>query len=393
MSQEFPLRESWKTRAVVGFKEAFGDSPRVVAVCPGRVNLIGEHTDYSFGFVLPAAIPLYTAIGVGPGDPGTLTVVSSAFGKESRSTALLAKKESFTDYLAGALWALGLQDRGLNVSVDSNLPAGSGLSSSASLLVGAVSALSAYQGSLLAPMDAARMAKRIENEFVGVPCGFMDQFAVAMGQEGQALMLDCLDLQYTPVPANLPNAEWVVIFSGLHRELASGGYAVKVDAVKRAVAKVAASMPHKEQFLRYVMPYDIGMLAPIYGVDEEEESVLKHVCSENFRVHRMRYALERGDQQAVGWLLHAGHESLSRLFAVSTPAIDSFVSALGALPGVLGVRLTGAGMGGSLVALVRKAEVLEVMQQLDTMIPSLLSPRGRAYRIGRPCDGVKTWTL
>ena len=393
MSGTFPGVDQWRRRASEGFKKAFGLNPEVVAVCPGRVNIIGEHTDYSQGFVLPAAIPLYTVVAVSESSGAELEVVSSTFGKQNVSTVAPAKRGVFSDYILGAVWAAGLSGRGFKVYIDSNLPAGSGLSSSASLLVGAVSALSRFSAHALTPLEAAIAAKRIENDFVGVPCGFMDQFAVAMGQEGRALMLDCLDLHYTPISASLPGAEWVVVFSGLHRELASGGYAVKVEAVKRASAKLSQNVAMGEQFLRYLMPYDIRELAELYGLDEQETAVLSHVCSENHRVHRMRYALERGDQLAAGWLLDAGHQSLSRLFGVSTPAIDSFVQSARALSGVLGVRLTGAGMGGSLVALVETSRAQAFMDAMDGMIPAMLSPRGQAYRIGSPCEGVNVWTL
>ena len=128
MTHDYPVRDVWKVRATLGFKDAFGRKPTTVSVCPGRVNLIGEHTDYSFGFVLPAAIPLYTAVAVSDGPDGTLEVSSSSFGREQRPSVGLRRRGTFADYVAGAVWACGLEGRGLRVHIDSNLPAGSGLS-------------------------------------------------------------------------------------------------------------------------------------------------------------------------------------------------------------------------------------------------------------------------
>lgn len=382
------LREDLTSR----FHAAFGASPEAGAVAPGRVNLIGEHTDYSQGFVLPAAIPLYTGVAVGHGAGGELDVVSSTFGAERMPSQGLEKRGSFSDYVAGAVKLAGMEGLGLRFYIHGDLPAGSGLSSSASLLVALVTALSRLKGEPLEPMAAALLARRVENEFVGVPCGFMDQFAVAMGQEGAALFLDCQDNSFEAIDAELPGAEWLVVYSGLHRKLASGGYAHKVDAVRRAVSVLSLKHDLGEGLLRLVDARELEKLAAQAGLSPEDVALLVHVASENKRVFLMRHALQRKNPEEVGWILRDGHRSLSLDFGVSTPLLDGLVEFAESIPGVLGIRLTGAGMGGSLVALVRSQDCRVAATALQTYLVEHISPEGRVFAIGQPAGGVMGWT-
>jgi galactokinase len=398
----------------------FGTSPEAVAICPGRVNLIGEHTDYSAGFVLPAAIPLYTMVAVGPGSGKITELWSSRFGEAQLPVGQGTTGSGFSTYLAGAIHEAGLEKVPLRIATHGNLPVEAGLSSSASLLVGTLAALTKLGigswelgigdkgkgkeddhrghgekqervqrkgvGDDDWRMEVALAARRVENDFVGVPCGFMDQFAVSHGLEGTALLLDCLDNTWLDVPAQIPGHEWVIIYSGIQRELTAGGYEAKVDSVKRGLTAIGGGA---ESVLRTHSPGLVMHLARESGVAEEDLSPLIHICTENARVHLMRHALEKGDAGMVGTLLTLGHASLSGLFGVSTPALDSFVEAGSAVPGVQGIRLTGAGMGGSLVALVEQGEAGRIRQDLERLARTEIQSEARVYAVERFVEGVR----
>ncbi len=391
----FDSVEAVRDSAMDLFHRHFPDVTPVASACaPGRVNFIGEHTDYSDGFVLPGAIPLYTAVVVGESDTGDESVVvSSSFGEDRRSCLHYERAGLFGDYPLGVASLMGFEGRRLRLAIHSNLPAGSGLSSSASLLVACVAAMSNFRGGEADLMECALMARRVENEFVGVPCGFMDQFAVAMGVSGKALLLDCLDNRWVEVDASFPDAEWVVIYSGLHRELASGGYAHKVEAVQAAMNRILSVDSSRRGVLRVLPSHRVSSLCERSGVAPGSIPLLEHVSSENARVHLMRHALERGDSCLAGRILQEGHRSLSEDFGVSTPPLDLFVSEAERLEGVLGVRLTGAGMGGSLVALVLREGSEETCDSMAALAHSLMSPDSAVYRIQKPAQGVQTWML
>jgi galactokinase len=356
------------------------------------VNIIGEHTDYSAGFVFPAAIPLYTGVAVGTGTAGELKLFSTSFGELRLSSSDFGHRGDFGDYLAGAVKEMRLEGHALNILIHADLPAGSGLSSSASLLVSTVTALAAAQGRRLPPMEAALAARRVENDHVGVPCGFMDQFAVAMGIRGQALFLDCRDHHYEAVDASLPGAEWLVVYSGLSRKLSGGGYAHKVAAVKAALEGLRG-LTDGDDLLRTASPSQLRRLAAEAGLPEDALPLLQHVASENRRVLLLRYHLSRKDARSTGRVLVEGHESLSQDFGVSTPVLDRLVRHTCSLPGVLGMRLTGAGMGGSLIALVQRSHTVAVSEQLVEYLSAEVSSSGQVFVVGEPVQGVMGWTL
>jgi len=370
------------------FRLTFGGEPAALACAPGRVNIIGEHTDYSGGFVLPAAIPLYTVVAAGLNQGPDLDIVSSVFGRARVPGEGPSKRGGFEDYLAGAVRHVDLRGTGVNLYIYSTLPVQAGLSSSASLLVATIACLLEMTGEEWTPFEVALAAQEVENKFVGVPCGFMDQFACACSMPGFATLLDCRDNSHMEVPSSLGGAAWVVINSGIRRQLAEGGYADKVAGVHNAIERVNSRLGPDSHFTRYLHHDDIDALAPEAALDEEEVRLLKHVCAENYRVHAMRYALEKKDADAAGTLLNLGHQSLSTLFQVSTPSIDQFVENALALPGVYGMRLTGAGLGGSLLALVAASSLEAVLPKLEASLPN---PEGAVYRIPGFARGVEVW--
>lgn len=375
-------------QAFEGYKDEFGTPPRLIGCAPGRVNLIGEHTDYSGGFVLPAAIPYYTAVAVGRGEGSESIFCSSSFGRQSVPAAPLVRRGGFADYLAGSALAAGFEGQALRVYVHGNLPVEAGLSSSASLLVSAGAALGEMSGSPLRPRELAFRAQGIENDFIGLPCGLMDQYAVACAKENRALLLDCTSNESVLVPARLPGCRWVVVYSGIRRELTAGGYEAKVVALKEALDRAGTGMT---DLLREGSEGDVEKLGRRTGLSNGAIALIRHVCCENQRVHSMRHALESGDAGRAGRLLYLGHHSLSRLFCVSTTALDGLVEHARGVAGVLGMRLTGAGMGGSLVALVRKESVAAACRELTRYLHAKVSPEGKLYPIERFAGGATTW--
>ncbi|WP_017615486.1 galactokinase [Nocardiopsis salina] len=334
------------------FREAFGRSPDGVWAAPGRINLIGEHTDYNDGFALPVALPhRLTAAAARRGD-GRVRVRSLQFpGGHEFSLEGLAP-DTVADgalYQAGAVWALlkeGHAVGGMDLLVDSTIPAGSGLSTSAALCCATVLSATGLQGFEPSPAEVARLAQRAENDFVGMPCGIMDQSAVMLAERGRALFLDCRSFETTSEPFDL--AAWglslLVVDTRAPRRLVEGAY-----AERRASCEEAARL------LGVAALRDIGAdtLAAALGrlPDERTRARVRHVVSENDRVLQVVELLRAGRAREVGPLLTASHVSLRNDYEVSVAEVDTAVeAALSA--GALGARITGGGFGGCVIALV-----------------------------------------
>ena len=310
----------------------------VTAFAPGRVNLIGDHTDHSGGFALPFALDLGTTVTATSG--GSAVVLRSADAAGTASVPLdvadpAAVEPPWARYVAGVVAELR-PEVGLRGEVSTTLPVGAGLSSSAALELAVALALG-FGGS---PLELALLCQRAERRAAGVPSGVMDQLASASGVAGHALLLDCTALTVTPVP--LPDdLEVVVVHSGEERALAGSAYGERRAACEAAAAVIGP--------LREADAADLGRI-----VDPVVRRRARHVLAENGRVHEMVAALAAGDHEAAGALLDASHASLADDFEVSTPGLDALVDRLRRQPGVLGARLTGAGFGGCVVALCRQ---------------------------------------
>lgn len=308
----------------------------VTAVAPGRVNLIGEHTDTTGGLVLPLAIDLATTV---TGEPGGAYVVLTSDDEPEPAVVPLdvgdpAEVEPpWARYVAGVVAELQ-PTVGFTGTVRTSLPLGAGLSSSAALEVAVALALG-FDGS---PLDVARLAQRAEQRASGVPCGIMDQLASAAGVAGHALLIDCHELTVTPTPLP-PDVELRVVHSGEPRTLAGSAYAERRAALETAEAVVGP--------LRLLD--DVDALAAL--TDPVLHRRARHVVTENARVRAFAAALRRDDRATAGRLMGESHASLRDDFEVSTPGLDALVARLAATPGVHGVRLTGAGFGGCVVAL------------------------------------------
>lgn len=316
----------------------------ITAVGPGRVNLIGEYTDIADGLVLPMAIDLRTTI---TGERGGTTVTLRSVDEAEPAVVALDVDDParvsppWARYVAGVVAELR-PTVGFTGTVETTVPIGAGLSSSAALEVAVALALG-FDGS---PADLAALTRRAEHRASGVPCGIMDQLASAAGVAGHALLIDTHTAAVEPVP--FPDGVEVrVIHSGQPRELAGSAYADRVAAVRAAEAVLGP----------------LRLIDDPAAVDRLDDDVLRrrarHVISENGRVRAFAAALTRGDLAAVGTAMAASHRSLRDDFEVSTSVLDALVDRLAATPGVHGVRLTGAGFGGCVVALTAPGALSE----------------------------------
>ncbi|MGY1827954.1 MULTISPECIES: galactokinase [unclassified Blastococcus] len=335
------------------FARTVGGNPDLVVRSPGRVNLIGEHTDYNDGFVLPAALDRGTVVAARRRADGRLRTTALRMGEtDERPLADLRPHEGpgWSRYVAGA--AAVLQDEGHDVPgadlvVDSDLPLGAGLSSSASLELGVLVALLALAGEQLPPQRLARLGQRVEHEVIGVRSGIMDQLAIACGAAGSAVLIDCRSLaaETVPVPAG---TAILVLDSAVPRTLAGSAYNDRRAECEAAVAALRAIAPGLRA-LRDVSPALLAEHAHL--LDDVQLRRARHVVGENDRVLAGAAALRLGDAAAFGELMGRSHASLRDDYEVSIPELDTLVELAEATPGVLGARLTGAGFGGCAVAL------------------------------------------
>ncbi|MFM8409176.1 MAG: galactokinase [Alphaproteobacteria bacterium] len=326
----------------------------LLARAPGRVNLVGEHTDYNDGFVLPVAIDRSTWVAARPRDDAKLVLRSDALA-ETVTIDLAARdaapRHDWSDYphgLARALLRAGARLRGADLSIASEVPLGAGLSSSAALLVAVGRALLAIAGEALEPVDLAARCREAENEFVGARSGIMDPMVALLGRRGAALLLDCRSLAHRAVA--LPAGLRVVVCNSLVRhDLAAGGYNRRRAECEEGVAALARANPAIAA-LRDATALDLDAVRG--SLDPVAWRRCRHVVAEKRRVPECAAALESGDLARVAALLADSHASLRDDFEVSCPELDLLVEAASELPGVHGSRMTGGGFGGCTVNLV-----------------------------------------
>jgi galactokinase len=335
------------------FEQAFRAHPSISSA-PGRVNLIGEHTDYNDGFVLPCAIGFRTYVAVHARDDNKLNMCSEEFPGQFEfdvNALPAAHQNNWCDYPVGVAVALrnsGFRLPGANVMVQGEVPVGAGLSSSAALEVaGALAFLGLSGGSLPLP-QIAQLCQRAENEFVGARVGIMDQFVACLGKAGHALMLDCRSLayQFVPIPAGV---SIVICNTMVRHKLAGGEYNVRRAECEEGVRLLAKRIPGiaalRDVSVAQLEKYRAGLPEKIYQRCE-------HVVWENQRVLESSKALATGDLSAVGEYMAASHRSLRDLYQVSCFELDSMVESAQGLPGFFGGRMTGGGFGGCTVNLV-----------------------------------------
>jgi galactokinase len=372
--------------------EAAADPASVRLVrSPGRINLIGEHTDYNEGYVLPMAIDREVVIGLVPSGDRSVELTRLDTGAVARLEldGDYAPSGTWVDYLGGMATVLarrGVPTRGLRGVIASSLPIAVGLSSSAAFETAAALALADGDDMPLEPMELARAGQQVEHEFIGVNSGLMDQLAVILGQRDAALLIDCRSLERRPVRLPLERHAVVAIDSGSPRRLGSSAYNQRRTECEDVVAAVAARFPD----VRALRDVDLEMLDAVRaGVSSAALDRAEHVIRENERVLGCVAALGREDLAAVGDLLAASHESLRDLFEVSSPQLDALVEIATSTPGVVGARMTGAGFGGSIVAIAERDAIGQLRQAIADEYPTGTGRRATLHVV-EPADGAGT---
>jgi galactokinase len=355
------------------FRASFGRAPECEACAPGRVNLIGEHTDYSGGFVLPMAIPQTTCVVLAHSDHPIVRAVSDKIERAARVSSFeLAHEErrgEWIDYVQGvvvALRARGHDIGGFDMAVASNVPVGSGLSSSAALEVALLRALREAFSLPIDDVDLAKIGRAAETDFVGAPIGIMDQMASSLADASNALFIDTRSLAHERVP--LPHdVEVVVIDSGVAHDHATGDYRTRRAECERAA-----------ELLGVPMLRDVDDVARVAALPEPLARRARHVVTENKRVLDAVACMRAGDSAALGELLDASHASLRDDFEVSVPAVDRLVAIAGGDADILGARMTGGGFGGAIVALAKRGKGREAAARIVRAYDAGGSERGRA---------------
>lgn len=355
------------------FREKFGSPPAHIARAPGRVNLLGEHVDYNDGFVLPAAIDRATYVAFSPTNARHSTLWAGDFAQQASFSPETIPTKTQADssplpewglYPAGVMWSL-LEEQlpvpSMNAVFASDVPRGSGLSSSASVELAFLQAWQTLGGWTLPAMQRALLGQKAENQYVGVNCGIMDQFASACGVENKLLLLDCRSLEWEPIP--LPEEVAIVIAdTTVRRKLTSGEYNNRRAACEEAVRLLRQDLPQIES-LRDVSVAEFDRLAN--KLPQEIEQRARHVVEEIERSNQARALLEAGNIHEFGRLMNACHVSLRDLYEVSCPELNVMVEIAQPLEGCYGARLTGAGFGGCTVNLVARTQAEAFARELS----------------------------
>ncbi len=369
---------------------AIGSVPRLFHA-PGRVNLIGEHTDYNGGLVLPCAIDRGTRLLMRRTESRGIKLSSNNFDLMAiLSPEEIANKygDHWINYPLGVIAQFakrGYAVEGIECLYAGDVPNGAGLSSSASVTVVTAFAINALFGFKLSPLELVHIARGAENEFVGLACGIMDPYAIAMAQSGHAMALDCGTLSCEQVPLQLDGHHFVISNSNQRRELSESGYNTRFDECVDALSLVQESIDVRD--LASVSEAQLETLAGKFASREHLFGRVRHVVSEQSRVVAAGQALHTGDLKQFGQLMCASHRSLAEDFEVSTHALDALVEAAMATSGVLGSRMTGAGFGGCTVSLVANDALDRFESEVAACYHSATGLTADFYRVS-PADGA-----
>ncbi len=344
------------------FQELFARPPESYGEAPGRVNIIGEHTDYNGGFVLPTAIPQRTHIILAPRSDANVRLASKDLGTSIQTCEYVLGQEEakhrWSDYIEGATWLLqqkSMPIQGFDALIVSDVPLGAGLSSSAALLVALFRGLRRLYQLPIDDVQIALMSQTVENEFVGARVGIMDQMAASLADAGTALFLDTRSMNFERIPLPLSKMEMFIINSGIKHSHAHGGY-----NTRRTECESAAQLLGIKQ-LRDFSEMDLPQLEQLPEVLRKRA---RHVITENARVQRAVHALLASDLEYLGQLMIQSHASMRDDYEVSVSEIDFLVQVACADPAVYGARLTGGGFGGSIVGFCRTGEAHRIVNDI-----------------------------
>ncbi len=382
-------REPTAERVLRAYQSRYLAAPDYLIRAPGRVNLIGGHTDYNEGFVLPLAVDraVWLAVGAVPGDEATIRALDMRndevilpVGNVPHSTG------DWSDYQRGVVWALleaGLRPVGMQAVFASDIPVGAGMSSSAAVEMAFVHAWNLLGGWQLEPRRMAHLAHQAENDYVGVRCGLLDQMACACGKEGHAMLIDMrsLDLHHVPLP---PQAALLVFNSGIHRSLNNSSYNLRRTECEEALARLAPHLDPPPVSLRDIKLRQLEQLRE--HLPERLYRRAHHVITENHRVLLTAAALHRGDLVTAGQLISQSHRSLRNDYEVSLPQLDLLVDEA-EKAGAYGARLIGAGFGGCVLALAPAGEADRIAAQVAERYAAATGSPPDTYRV-HAADGV-----
>lgn len=352
--------------AALGFAEAFDRPAAAMGEAPGRVNLIGEHTDYNGGAVLPAALTCTTRIALAPSDTPHLRIKSTRFDALTLRACGSAKQDDWTDYATGAIakaTELGWLKGGADLYIDSDVPDGAGVSSSAALITAILRGAAELASVSPDPVEVAQHARAVENDYIGMPCGIMDQMAIGLAAPGKALALDTRDLDYEILDIPL---DWgfATLHSGIRRELADGRYKLRFEECQQASERLGTST---------LCRLTSAQTQALHGLPSALLRRARHVTSEHSRTVQASAAMAIGDFETFANLMNESHRSYAQDFEASTPEIDALIEDARAT-GAPGARLTGGGFGGCIVVLHRA-------EQLDPWVDQFLARHPDVWRI------------
>jgi galactokinase len=344
---------------------------------PGRVNLIGEHTDYTYGYVMPVAINLYTEI---QGEKSEYVELYSEIFNETKRFQLinLVKEDSWIDYVKGVykvLFERGFNPKGITGRVGGNLPISSGLSSSASFELATMHFLNEAYSLNISRKEMALLSQKAENEFVGVPCGIMDQFVVALGKENNAIFIDTetLNYEYVPIPKDI---QIIVFHTGIKRELASSAYAERRRITEEVLKKL------RKNSSKYVSEEELKDFPELY------KKRFSYIIRENKRVEKAKEELKNNNIEAFGKILFEAHWDIAKNYEVSCEELDFFVKNAVEY-GAYGARLTGAGFGGAAIAIADRRKAMAIAEKIFIEY-SKKFPWKAKYLLVEASDGVKS---
>jgi len=367
------------------FAKKLGHEPRYIVAAPGRVNLIGEHTDYNEGFVLPSAIDRHVVMAIQPRDDAIVRLFAldmDADSSFSLSSIVKDDAQPWSNYQRGVAWALqeaGYHLTGMDAVLSSDVPIGAGLSSSAAVELAAAMALQTMADLDLDAVERAKLCQKAENDFVGMHCGIMDQYIISMGQRDHALLIDCRSLDYETVP--VPDGCQIVICNtNKPRELVGSAYNERRAECETGARRLGAAS------LRDVTPSQLAQHAA--ALDATILKRCRHVVTENERALQTVEALGQDDLARAGALMNASHVSLRDDYEVSCPELDAMVKAAWDQAGVWGARMTGAGFGGCTVNLVQAQAVESFVESVATRYQNRTGLEASIY-VCRAEEGVR----
>lgn len=390
---QYQNQNSQIIRAETGFQKVFGSSPGAIAITPGRINIIGDHTDYNGGLALPAAIDRWVCAAVRIRSQPGIRAFSESTGEIMEWAPGDAQPDQvWMRFVQGAyeIWNRKHEGAsGCEVYLWGNIPQGAGLSSSAAVSVSLLNGMYAASGSSITPLELCTQAQQIEHEFIGIETGLLDQMAVVFGKSDRLLEIDFRDLKIRDFV--LPNlaTKWVVIDSGVHRELAGSGYQKRVEETSRGLIKIQEKHPEVHHFRDLKLTHLESELASEFPLLHKR---LHHYVTENERVRKFLKDIAKGDVEAAGETLNLGHYSLRDDYHSSHPALDWLQTHAIGLKGCMGSRIMGGGFGGCLINMVQADQADEFMEILLEKYRVEMGEKGRGF-VFEGVDGAGVYAL